>query len=57
METFEERYSFSEVINAMWKIFIHVADRQTHWKEIRQYIELKERATQLLARTITRREQ
>ena len=50
MKVFEDRFNFSKAVNAMWRIFIRVANRDTHRKEIREYIALKERAAQLLAR-------
>jgi len=49
METFEERFSFSEVMNAMWAIFARVANRESQAREIGCYIALKELAAKLLA--------
>ena len=56
MKIFEDRFNFSKVINAMWRVFIGVANRETHRKEIRKYITLKERAAQLLARETPQQE-
>jgi predicted transcriptional regulator len=52
VKTFDDRQEFFSILNKMWDLFSSSVKIEGYEKEIEEYIELKDRASDLLAKDV-----